>query len=102
MLPPIDAAVLAANPKFDALYRDLCTNKLEQEGTTKLDAKSQREHDSLQDQVSRSQLDGYRRELLCNSLQHLLNSNHNLPDDVGEGPQLLKSVLTKSTCSFQS
>ena len=48
MLPPVDTRVLATNPKFEALYNDLCTNRLNQDGTSKLDAKAQKEHDTLQ------------------------------------------------------
>lgn len=47
MLPLVDPEVRSSNPKFDALYNDLCNNKLNADGTTKLDAKAQREHDSL-------------------------------------------------------
>lgn len=47
MLPPIDPAILSANPKFNALYSDLCNNKLNADGTSQLDAKAQRDHDAL-------------------------------------------------------
>ena len=48
MLPPIEPAVATANPKFDALYQDLCTNRLNTDGSSRLDAKAQKEHDALQ------------------------------------------------------
>lgn len=48
MLPLVDTNVLLSNPKFEALYNDLCTNKLNKDGTSKLDVKAQREHDALQ------------------------------------------------------
>lgn len=47
MLPPVDQDIRTANPKFDALYNDLCNNKLNPDGSTKLDAKAQRERDTL-------------------------------------------------------
>ena len=47
MLPPIDPTVLSGNPNFNALYSDLCNNKLNADGTSKLDAKAQRDHDAL-------------------------------------------------------
>lgn len=40
MLPPVESAILAAYPKFQGLYRDLCTNKLNEDGSSKLDAKA--------------------------------------------------------------
>ena len=49
MLPPIDQEIRTANPKFDALYNDLCNNKLNPDGSTKLETKALRERDSLSD-----------------------------------------------------
>lgn len=46
MLPPVDATVLSNNPKFHALYDDLCTGKLNPDGTSKiLDAKVLKERE---------------------------------------------------------
>jgi len=47
MLPPVESSVLVTNPKFEVLYRDLCANKLDKNGTSKLDVKSQKERDAL-------------------------------------------------------
>lgn len=47
MSPPVDPEVLSANPKFDALYRDLSGNKLNADSTTKLDAKVLKERDAF-------------------------------------------------------
>lgn len=50
MLPPVDADVTSSNPKFDALYRDLCANKLHSDGSSKLDAKAAKDrqgHDEV-------------------------------------------------------
>jgi len=47
MLPPVDPAVLSANPRFNALYTDLCNNKLDPDGASRYDAKAQKEHDEL-------------------------------------------------------
>lgn len=45
MLPPVDSATLSANPRFETLYRDLCTNKLNPDGSSVLDDKVQKERD---------------------------------------------------------
>lgn len=45
MLPPVGSTTLSANPKFETLYRDLCTNKLNTDGSSVLDAKVQKERD---------------------------------------------------------
>lgn len=48
MLPPADPAVLSANPKFNALYQDLCANKLNPDGTSTIhDAKVLKERESF-------------------------------------------------------
>lgn len=45
MLPPVDPAVLSANHKFDALYRDLCINKLNSDGSSIFEQVAQKERD---------------------------------------------------------
>lgn len=45
MLPPVDPTALSANPRFETLYRDLCTNKLNPDGSSALDEKVQKERD---------------------------------------------------------
>lgn len=46
MLPPIDPTVLQRNPNFEILYKDLCTRKLNPNGSTR-DTKKQRVHDEI-------------------------------------------------------
>lgn len=41
MLPLVDSSVLEANVQFEALYHDLCTTKLNPDGTSKQDARAQ-------------------------------------------------------------
>lgn len=48
MLPLADTSVLGANPKFAALYRDLSSNKLNTDGTSKLDAKALKEREAFE------------------------------------------------------
>lgn len=52
MLPPVDPLILSTNPKFSALYSDLCNNKLNRDGTSKLDAKAQRDHNTVKEVIS--------------------------------------------------
>jgi len=47
MIPAVSSDILAANPNFSALYRDLCSNKLQQDGASKPDNKLIQEHDQL-------------------------------------------------------
>lgn len=47
MLPAVAQDVLSANPNFDALYRDLCVNKLNVNATTRIDPKVQKERNAF-------------------------------------------------------
>lgn len=48
MLPPVEPEIATANPKFDALYRDLCSNKISDDGTSKIvDVNVQKERDAF-------------------------------------------------------
>lgn len=51
MLPAVGNDVLSANPNFEALYRNLCVNKLNANATTKVDPKVQKERNAF-DEVS--------------------------------------------------
>lgn len=46
MLPPVDPSILQQNPNFSTLYKDLCTRKLNPDGSTR-DTKKQRIHDEI-------------------------------------------------------
>jgi hypothetical protein len=47
MLLAVNKEVLDGNPKFEALYRDLCNNKLQVDGTTKPDGAAQKDRDAF-------------------------------------------------------
>ena len=49
MLPPVNSSILAEHPKFDALYRDLCDNKLHADGSSQLDLDEIKERKALQE-----------------------------------------------------
>ena len=46
MLPPIDPATLEQNPGFNILYKDLCTRRLNTDGSSK-DVKKGRVHEEI-------------------------------------------------------
>ncbi|KAK0257660.1 hypothetical protein LTR35_018217 [Friedmanniomyces endolithicus] len=93
MLPPVDSAILTANPKFDALYRDICTNSLEQDDTSTLEAKARREHDHLEEEVYKTHIEAYRRETLCSNLESLAYRHEDLPDELRELVVLATATL---------
>jgi hypothetical protein len=47
MLPAVALDVLSANPNFEAVYRDLCANKLNANATTRIDPKVQKERNAF-------------------------------------------------------
>ncbi|TKA75433.1 hypothetical protein B0A55_04880 [Friedmanniomyces simplex] len=93
MLPPVESNVLVANPKFEALYHNLCANKLDENGPTKLDVKAQKEREALQEKLYRTRLDGARRDVIRANLQDLAYRDDALPDDLRELVALAAAVL---------
>ncbi|KAK5705253.1 hypothetical protein LTR97_002371 [Elasticomyces elasticus] len=93
MLPPVDLQILAVNPKFDALYRDLRTTKLNEDATTQLDVKAKKEHDPLQEELRRTHLEEAKRDTIRTILQDLAYRDEALPDDLRELVALTAAML---------
>ncbi|KAK5714617.1 hypothetical protein LTR15_010799 [Elasticomyces elasticus] len=93
MLPPVDLHVLAVNPKFDTLYRDLCTTKLNEDATTQLDVKVKKEHDALQEELRRTHLEEAKRDTVRTILQDLAYRDEALPDDIRGLVALTAAIL---------
>jgi hypothetical protein len=68
MLPPIDPTVLSANPQFYILYRDLCTVKLNLDGSSTLDQKTQKERDVFATVSANDFVSKYTRGAMCLNL----------------------------------
>lgn len=82
MLPPVDPEILSANPQFDALYRDLCTNKLKEDGTTKVDAKAQKERDAFKEELRKARVAAAKQNLIKSYLSSLSYRGDDLPSEV--------------------
>lgn len=82
MLPPTDPELLNANPQFDALYRDLCSNKLEADGTTKIDAKAQKERDNFKEELRKARVSTAKQNLIKSYLSALSYRGDDLPSEV--------------------
>lgn len=85
MLPPVDPGTLTANPQFDALYRDLCLNKLEQDGTTKVDAKTEKERDAFKEDLRKARVSVAKQNLIKSYLSALSYRGDDLPSEVCTG-----------------
>ncbi|EFQ88376.1 hypothetical protein CFE70_003301 [Pyrenophora teres f. teres 0-1] len=70
MLPPVDPAVLQRNPNFDVLYKDLCTRKLNPNGSTR-DTKRQRVHDEIHRTLSTTRTTLLTSQILITTLSDL-------------------------------
>ncbi|KAK3696035.1 hypothetical protein LTR37_018177 [Vermiconidia calcicola] len=93
MLPPVESAVNSSNPKFEALYNDLCKNKLNTDGTTKLDAKAQKERDGLSEELRKARIDTAKRSLITSGLQDLFYRPGSLPEDLQELVAVIAALL---------
>ncbi|KAF2741763.1 hypothetical protein M011DRAFT_472826 [Sporormia fimetaria CBS 119925] len=70
MLPPIEPAVLEQNPSFAILYEDLCTRKLNPDGSSR-DAKRQRVHDEIRRNLNTSLTHHHTTQILLSTLTDL-------------------------------
>ncbi|CAO2650858.1 Nn.00g091550.m01.CDS01 [Neocucurbitaria sp. VM-36] len=81
MLPPVDPVVLQRNPNFEVLYKDLCSRKLNPDGSTR-DTKKQRIHDEIRKSLSTSRAAFLSSQLLINTLSDLPSKAANLPPEL--------------------
>ncbi|KAK3696138.1 hypothetical protein LTR37_018109 [Vermiconidia calcicola] len=93
MLPPVEKAVNSSNPKFEALYNDLCNNKLNIDGTSKLDAKAQKERDGLSEELRKARVDTAKSSLITSGLRDLSYRPGSLPEDLRELVAVIAALL---------
>ncbi|KAF2723979.1 hypothetical protein K431DRAFT_282244 [Polychaeton citri CBS 116435] len=93
MLPPVTPAVLKANPRFEALYRDLCNNKLNKDGTTKLNEKAQKDCDITTHDLRKLRIQAARADIIKHGLNGLAISADALPDELQENVEVLSAFL---------
>ncbi|CAK4034684.1 hypothetical protein CBER1_05128 [Lecanosticta acicola] len=93
MLPPVDGDTLIANPKFDALYRDLCNNKLEPDGTTRVDGKTQREREAFGEELKKARTAASKQDLVKTYLQSLAYRGDELPVELRELVAIIGAAL---------
>ncbi|EME49094.1 hypothetical protein DOTSEDRAFT_49423 [Dothistroma septosporum NZE10] len=82
MLPPVQPEILSANPKFNALYRDLCVHKLNSDCTTKLDAKAHKEHDAMRGELEEARVDRAKQSLVKSYLHTVSFRGDDLPEEL--------------------
>ncbi|KAF2212361.1 hypothetical protein CERZMDRAFT_97637 [Cercospora zeae-maydis SCOH1-5] len=90
MLPLAESNV---DPKFDALYRDLCSNKLNANGTTKVDLKLQKERDTFDAELRRARVSNAKEGLIKSYLQSLSYGEDQLPAELQELVAIIAAAL---------
>ncbi|KAF2478971.1 hypothetical protein BDY17DRAFT_313580 [Neohortaea acidophila] len=82
MLALIDPNTLSSNPKFNALYSDLCSNKLNADGTSQLPAKAQRDRDAVGHDLYKARVEAAKREMVILRLRELSYRPGELPEEL--------------------
>ncbi|KAM0719687.1 hypothetical protein Q7P37_003818 [Cladosporium fusiforme] len=93
MLPPVDPSILSANPKFEALYRDLCTNKLNPDGSSAFDQKAQKERDVFATDLRTARLEAAKRDVMRSELRSIAYRGDALPSELQEMVAITAATL---------
>ncbi|KAF1836875.1 hypothetical protein BDW02DRAFT_637620 [Decorospora gaudefroyi] len=92
MLPPVDPEVLQRNPNFEVLYADLCTRKLNPDGSTR-DTKRQRVNDEIRKALTKALTTHHKTHLLTQTLTTLPSQSPSLPPTLHPTTDLLSAYL---------
>ncbi|KAH9865299.1 hypothetical protein IAQ61_009246 [Plenodomus lingam] len=93
MLPPLDPTVLQRNPNFEVLYNDLCTRKLNPDGSTR-DTRKQRVHDEIRRSLTAARTNFLSSQILLASLSTLPSHNTNLPPEFHSAVETVLAQLS--------
>ncbi|KAF2005099.1 hypothetical protein P154DRAFT_551557 [Amniculicola lignicola CBS 123094] len=92
MLPPVDPAIFQQNPNFEILYKDLCTRKINTDGSTR-DTKKQRIHDEIRRNLTTSRTHLSTSQILLRTLSDLPSRAATLPPDLHSVIELVTAQL---------
>ncbi|KAF2185252.1 hypothetical protein K469DRAFT_165170 [Zopfia rhizophila CBS 207.26] len=93
MLPPIHPSTLERNPGFDVLYKDLCTRKLNPDGSTR-DTKKQRIHDEIRRNLDTVRVELAKSQILIRTLADLPSKAGDLPPELHEVTEIITAQLS--------
>ncbi|KAK6428342.1 hypothetical protein LTR95_015515 [Oleoguttula sp. CCFEE 5521] len=82
MLPPISQNVLTSNPKFEVLYGDLCTNRLNSDGSSVVDEKTRKERDAFDQDLRSASVEAAKRAIVKSELRRVALGSNELPEEV--------------------
>ncbi|PSN61117.1 hypothetical protein BS50DRAFT_593045 [Corynespora cassiicola Philippines] len=92
MLPPVDPTVLQQNPNFELLYKDICTRKLNLDGSSR-DTKKQKIHAELRQNLSTSLTALHSNAILLRTLSDLPSKTSELPSELHSMVELAAAQL---------
>ncbi|OQO09210.1 hypothetical protein B0A48_06101 [Cryoendolithus antarcticus] len=93
MLPPISQSVLTSNPKFEVLHRDLCTNRLNSDGSSTVDEKTRKERESFSDDLRSARVEAAKRAIVKSELRRVALGSNELPEELQELVAVLSAQL---------
>ncbi|KAF2107247.1 hypothetical protein BDV96DRAFT_302502 [Lophiotrema nucula] len=93
MLPPVDPGVIESNPKFAILYKDLCTRKLNPDGSTR-DTKKQRVHDEIRRNLNTARTSDTQIQILLSMLSDLPSKASELPPELHAVVEVVTAQLS--------
>ncbi|KAJ4991049.1 hypothetical protein SVAN01_03399 [Stagonosporopsis vannaccii] len=93
MLPPVDPDTLQRNPNFEVLYKDLCTRRLNPDGSTR-DTKKQRMHDEIRRSLTTARSTLLSTQILLDNLSTLPSRAPTLPDELHACIDLVTALLS--------
>ncbi|KAJ4340646.1 hypothetical protein N0V87_002307 [Didymella glomerata] len=93
MLPPVDPTTLQRSPNFETLYKDLCTRKLNPDGSTR-DTKKQRMHDEIRRNLTTARSTLLSTQILTSTLTSLPSRAPTLPDELHACIDLVSALLS--------
>ncbi|OCK75363.1 hypothetical protein K432DRAFT_337579 [Lepidopterella palustris CBS 459.81] len=92
MLPPVDPSTLEQNPGFKTLYKDLCSRKLNSDGSSK-DLRRQRAQDETRKKLSTARTEAAKSQILRDSLVDLPSRAKELPSELHEVIEIICAQL---------
>ncbi|WPH04993.1 Hypothetical protein R9X50_00789100 [Acrodontium crateriforme] len=95
MLPPVDPVILSANPRFEALYREICLKRLNQDGTTRVEAnsKAEKNREAFTKDLRTARLESARQIILKQNAEDLQFRLEELPDELREFAAIVAATL---------
>ncbi|KAI9839579.1 MAG: hypothetical protein M1819_002205 [Sarea resinae] len=95
MLPPVDPAVLAKNPQFEKLYKQLISSKLNPDGSTK-GSSAQESRDAIKEEMKNAEEEAAKCHIIRTSLKAITVRADELPNELLDVIEIVATQLNSS------